>query len=1564
MAEDGSIAPVRDHLLRERRALLDLSTRNRLLNTPVGPTRARTVEIVGASAEAVFADLLRGRSLSFQPVREGAEGDAVDPAPETAPRVDRLQTRLTAEALQKRLLDVWYDAASFEEEQGVNILYLAVGLLRWFDDDKTETPRHAPLVLLPVELERASAADRFRLRVRPEPPSPNLTLQAKLKAEFGLELQDFADEDEVDLAAYFAHAEAVISGMPRWEVLPDALVLGFFSFAKFLMYRDLDPDTWPAEDRLDRRRLIAALLQNGFETSEPLIADEAGPIDGALPPVAQSHVLDADSSQTVAIAEAVRGRDLVIKGPPGTGKSQTITNIIASAVAEGRTVLFVAEKMAALDVVHRRLQQVGLGPLALELHSHKANKKSLLAELARTRDAGRAGETDGATLLSALESASGQLNAFAERLHAPLSPSGLTPYAVLGELMALQASGAPTGYAPAEGAEWDAAAIAERRVLVGDLADQLRRLGVAPGDHPWRGVNREAMDPGERERLSRRLAEGATHLATADAEAAVVATALGLPPPRTLGDLQTASGAGEGALSLPIDADRAALAHPLWRSSPAALRRLAAAGAARATTRAACENQLVEAAWSGDWAAIRDAVAVHGNSLWRLFNGEYRRRVALLRSYVRGKTPKGQAARLALIDKALAARAAQAEFDAARSASPAFGEAWRDTDSDWAALARWSVWRDALPAGLPSAYFERLSEGLPPPELAAAMARLAPALAGLMGQIEALGAELRLDLREAFGAETWRDAPASALAERLALWRSAEEAITRYIAYASKRRLTAAAGLAALAQGAHDGALAADQLGDAFERAHLEAVRDRLFAEWPDLRAFDGVDQERLRAAFRTADLAAIGHTRRSIAATHARGLPSGEGGVGALGVLNGEIAKKRRHLPIRTLLERAGPAIQRLKPVFLMSPLSVAQFLKPGALAFDLLVIDEASQVEPVDALGAVARCDQIVVVGDERQLPPTRFFAKLTSDLDDPEETDEDEAAPLRAADVESILDLCLAKGAPYRMLNWHYRSRHQSLIAVSNREFYEDRLSIIPSPFASSEGVGLSLRHLPHTAYDRGGTRTNPEEARAVAEAVIDHARRRPDQSLGVATFSTAQRQAVMRALERLRRDNPDLETFFASDGPEPFFVKNLETIQGDERDVIFISVGYGKTREGYLSHSFGPLNGEGGERRLNVLISRAKVRCEVFANFTGEDVDLARSGARGVAALKTFLTFAQTGGFGQGTASGRGFDSPFEALIARRLDAMGCQVEAQIGAAGFFVDLAVVDPDRPGRYLLGIECDGAQYHQARSARDRDRLRQQVLEAQGWIIHRIWSADWFMRPEEEAAKLKAALEGARLEWARRDAEGVEIAPPAPPVELEPAPPATTEATPVPPRPGPAVYVEADIAADTAREPHQTPVTQMADLVAKIVAVEGPIHVDEVATRIRTFWGLQRAGARIRAAVEAAAGLARDQGVIEGETFLAMPGAAVAPRDRSLAASASLRKPELLPPQEVEAALLVVVDANFGVAADEMFTSAARLFGFKSTSAQLRAVLAEGLSRLEAAGRLALRQGLYVRA
>ncbi len=359
-----------------------------------------------------------------------------------------------------------------------------------------------------------------------------------------------------------------------------------------------------------------------------------------------------------------------------------------------------------------------------------------------------------------------------------------------------------------------------------------------------------------------------------------------------------------------------------------------------------------------------------------------------------------------------------------------------------------------------------------------------------------------------------------------------------------------------------------------------------------------------------------------------------------------------------------------------------------------------------------------------------------------------DDDEDSRSDVKDVESVLDLCVARGFPERMLRWHYRSRHDSLIAVSNHEFYGNGLFIVPSPAPVRANFGLSLRHIPNAVYDKGGSRRNPIEAHAVAFAMIEHARTFPNRSLGVGAFSTAQKDAILDELELLRRQHPETEQYFANTNtPEPWFVKNLENIQGDERDVIFISVGYGKDKHGRVAMNFGPLNNTGGERRLNVLITRAKEQCVVFSSITSDDIDLSRTNARGVQALKTYLNFADKRVIDRPRNSDRDVDSEFEAQVRDVLLNHGWQVDVQVGMAGFFIDLAVIDPKTPGRYLVGIECDGASYHSSRWARDRDRLRQAILEDHHWTIYRIWSTDWFHSQNEQVEKLLSFL-NAQLE------------------------------------------------------------------------------------------------------------------------------------------------------------------------------------------------------------------------
>jgi superfamily I DNA and/or RNA helicase len=470
--------------------------------------------------------------------------------------------------------------------------------------------------------------------------------------------------------------------------------------------------------------------------------------------------------------------------------------------------------------------------------------------------------------------------------------------------------------------------------------------------------------------------------------------------------------------------------------------------------------------------------------------------------------------------------------------------------------------------------------------------------------------------------------------------------------------------------------------------------------------------------------------------------------------------------MPIRRLMQRVGPTIQKIKPVFLMSPISVAQFLPPGAMEFDLLVIDEASQVRPEDALGVMARAKQMVVVGDSKQLPPTNFFNRLLSDDDIDEDSDSDASAETdalagaaRAAELESVLTLCEARGVNTKMLRWHYRSRHPSLIEVSNEVFYGRSLFLPPSPVNGRDGEGFVLKRV-LGAYDRGGKRTNEIEAKAILEALIDHAGRNPDKSAGIVTFSTAQRDLILNLIDEARRRESVLDSFLGDQADETF-VKNLENVQGDERDHIFVSIGYGPRIPGGKldSMNFGPVSTDSGQRRLNVLFTRARHRCEVICSFEPADIDTNRATSEGVKVLKRFLTYAETGVLDQPALTGRDYDSPFEEDVARVIASLGFLADSQVGTAGFKIDLGVRDPEYPGRYILAVECDGAAYHGALWARERDRLRQEVLESQGWRFHRIWSTDWFYRRPDEIKRLKTVLEAARAKQDRPQAAGFAV-------------------------------------------------------------------------------------------------------------------------------------------------------------------------------------------------------------
>ena len=1563
---------IADRLDADRRALLDLSLRNPLLNYR---PRKRGLSIVGESATEIVRILLReGRRMGFEPGLERSEaaeaeaGDGLGPLLELPPPDPgdlELRTDVPSGQLQERLLAIDAAARGSVEELGVNTLFLALGMLLWDEGEGGRTVR-APLILLPVGLGRSHARDRFRVRYTGEDLATNLSLAERLRAGFGIELPDLPGVDDLEPTAYYDAVDEAITEESSWSVDRGAAALGFFSFSRLLMYRDLDARTWPEGGGPSTHPVLSALLGEGFDDGrEPAIDDEEH-LDARLGPFDVRPVLDADGSQMLALLDAKDGRSLVIQGPPGTGKSQTIANLIAEAVGRGKSVLFVAEKAAALEVVHRRLDAVGLGAACLELHSNRTRKREVLDELRRTLSLGRprvgTAEDDAAVLVERRD----RLNALAEAVNAPIGSSGRTPHDVAGDLLHAREAlgGAVTPAIDIPGmADWSAPDYESKQLLVEQLQGRLAALRL-PDDHPLRRSSRSIWTPTDRSELSRRAARAREATLAVIATAEALAAALGVPVPEDLGSAEALAFAVRPWPEDQADPSRLPIDDDAWDDRGGELDALLEAGLALEELHDRHDATLLPEAWARDLEETRAALNTVGRRWDRWLSGRHRRALFRLATLCRQHPPRSPSARLEVVDAVMEGhRLRDVIARGACRASRLFGPRWRGPESSFHVLKRLTdhvrrIRRDLHAGRLPIEAVGALAED-DLRRLASPIAdRLVADIAEHRLALGALDALVGLDAGDdveagSLGADR-ADRPFLELIDRIEA--TAERGAELHAVALVNQRLDACreAGLVAVAEAARAWPEAPELLVTAFRARWAEALLDRAARERPSLSGFSGADHETLIDRFERLDVAMLGHNRAWAAAEHWGRLPRRQAIAGDLAILRRELEKKTRHLPLRTLFAHAGRAVQAIKPVFMMSPLSVAAYLEPGSLAFDLVVFDEASQVRPVDALGALLRGRQAVVVGDDRQLPPTTFFDRLTTG-DESNDDDDDRGGSITDA-LESVLGLFLAQGASRRMLRWHYRSRHESLIAVSNREFYDGRLLVFPGPASDRSERGLALRYLPDTAYDRGRSRTNPMEAEAVVEAVIAFAREQLAKpadrrlTLGVAAFSNAQAEAIARRLERRRRDEPGLEGFFGDAGPEPFFVKNLESVQGDERDAIYISVGYGRDADGNVSLNFGPLNGEGGERRLNVLITRARLRCEVFTNLRGADLEAGRSASRGVRALRVFLHYAETGTMdgadGPGTSED---DSTFEAAVAGSLREERFEVVRGLGEGASRVDLAVVDPIDPGRYCLGLLCDGPSYAASRSARDRDRIRPSVLRGLGWRLARCWSPDWWHDPERCVADVLGAIEGSGDRPPNReglskpatidrddggDAGGPEVAAPPP-------------------------YTIAQLKIEAGVDPAELPADRLGGWVAEVVREEGPVHESEVARRIAEAVGLKRRAGRSKEAIDRAVASSGESGTIRRRGAFLWPSDLhrQSPRDRSALPSPS-RRLELVAPEELAAAVERIVADALGVARDDLPSAVCRWLGFPRTTDEMKSRVAVVIDDLLDAGRLE-RQG-----
>jgi len=566
--------------------------------------------------------------------------------------------------------------------------------------------------------------------------------------------------------------------------------------------------------------------------------------------------------------------------------------------------------------------------------------------------------------------------------------------------------------------------------------------------------------------------------------------------------------------------------------------------------------------------------------------------------------------------------------------------------------------------------------------------------------------------------------------------------LEEWVLFGRVRREAAADGVGAVVEEVMAGRIDAGQAGAAFRQRFFKFWIDELYLRVPALREFASDAHDARIARFAHLDrlsVAAAPAWLRSRLLAHPN-RPRADGSApptSELGIVLGQAHKKRGHLPLRKLFSKVPTLLPRLKPCMMMSPLAVSTYLSGPNVTFDAVIFDEASQVRPHDAICAVYRGRQLVVAGDPKQLPPTSFFDRATDADADPDDEN------TGTAGFESLLDVCLSLGIVRKRLRWHYRSRHEGLIAFSNKFFYDGALVTFPS---ADDGTGRAVRweFVPDGLY---ADTVNVPEAKYTAALVARHFQERPDHSLGVIAFSQSQQNRILDELEAVRRAHPELEGFFKEDRPDRFFVKNLENVQGDERDAIILSVGYGPDAVGKVAMRFGPLNRQGGERRLNVAITRARYSMTVVSSLTAADIDLSRTQAVGPKLLRAFLDYAERGPAALNEAvteaDAGGFDSPFEREVFEELQRRGLTLHKQVGCGGYKIDMAVADPDAGGSYLLGIECDGATYHSSATARDRDRLRQAVLEGLGWRLCRIWSTDWLRNRDKQVGRVLSALQ-----------------------------------------------------------------------------------------------------------------------------------------------------------------------------------------------------------------------------
>ena len=1482
--------PTTKQMIWERK-LLDFSLRNNLLNTRIG---RKVIPFISFEIEHLEDHLQAGEDYSITPspgkkLEPNAEGmyDSSQQATEYQSYVSELirnhkiASYLTETELQNAMKHVYRTARTSLEENGANSLFLSLGMLKWYETSKSEQPRYAPILLLPVDIVRRSG-NNYIIRKRDEDIILNITLVELLKQNFKINLDVLKelpkDESGVDVKLIFTYFRRAIIEQKKWDVIEESL-LGLFSFNKFVMWNDIHANA----DKLKENVVVASLIDKQNKQKMAENAVDARNIDKENAPMDFSIPLDVDSSQMEAIVESGRGRSFILHGPPGTGKSQTITNMIANALYQGKRVLFVAEKMAALSVVQSRLEKINLAPFCLELHSNKATKKHFLEQMDEVLKVTKIkSPEDYAQRSEELFNERKELISYMEALHHKQS-NGLSLYDCISEHLAIKESEINEQLPPKE--QMTADYIARCREQVEQINVILDIVGQ-PRQHALYGL--EPVDNRQE---------------TLDAIFALLQEFKGLYDNYSsqLGKLNATI-----PMNLKTEEDLEWLKKFSGMLSSEKMR-----------------DELEEAILSSYREDIlRMDVNAYRREWEEVKNKWFLPRFFAKKKYLKSLQVYGQVFESSVEDMLKLVGDYQnckktLKVQTEELVSYAHSNGFSHQD-------RYDTYVHYLGGQTTGRRQEFLYD-------AESLTSVNQHLSNLTEKLKGL---------------TIQNNSKDDIVCHFSGWIGNYQKVKDWYHWVDKKRELQQMGGQAVVVLIEDGTNPEEAM-NRFLKGIYHILIERSIDENEQLRMFNGLKFRQKIEKYKRDTAKFQELSKEELYSKLASRVPATSASIAEgseISILKRNIANGGRGNSIRSIIDNIPTLLPRLCPCMLMSPISVAQYIDLNADKFDLVIFDEASQMPTSEAVGAIARGKAVIVVGDSKQMPPTSFFS---SNQVDEEEADID--------DMESILDDCITLSLCEHQLNWHYRSKHESLIAFSNSQYYGNHLLTFPS--VDDHVAKVTLVPV-NGVYDKGRTRSNKEESKAIVSEII---RRLSDvelrkYSIGVVAFSKVQGDLIEDDLFEALDKNPQLKEI-AMNGKEPIFVKNLENVQGDERDVILFSIGYGADKNGKVSMNFGPLNNAGGERRLNVAVSRARYEMMVFSTLKSSQIDLKRSNAKGVEGLKGFLEFAETGKLP--FVSGTTHNYSTNVMVEQICDALarkGYVTESFVGRSNFKVDIAVSTHEHPEKFILGILCDGKSYYETKTTRDREIVQPSVLNMLNWRVMRVYSIDWYENRERALDQILQELKSAELGMSQEetvdemasyvfDADKIKESGISDNVVRNKALKS---------------YKECEIeAVDTDKDKFNPNDEKYVRIIKKILKDEQPATESYLCKRLAKAIGFGHAGANVQRAVSfALSHLYRDPLSVDGiYGFWLDEKSSIGYKNYRAPSPRSITE---IPTIEIVNAIKEVIEEEFSLPKDKIPTIAARKLGFSSAGAKICDVINKIIDLLEKDAVVSISNGL----